>query len=1692
MYLTLSTIGQQAIQSAKDGGYKLEIGTARLFRTGTASNLLPLKLTTAMLDANIQGGWSTVASNLSVIDEFSLTAPDTFQMVVKVPTTVGDFEFDAVGIYLVGGVLLGIGTYERYIPKVTMGEDKTSNRLELEVFIRHASIAGVIKVTRDTLLRPYSYITEFENADSLNNASDNLERIYRITRPTNALGSGKNAFTTFIVHAGTALFDDQNKTYHKAVWVPSDHMALLGSDTLPCRLVTNNTMSIRVPKNQFPMIEHIQSEVPYLIATTELGNTPPPGTLRGRLLEATLNVVAEADTYFDVVLLLTHSTFQDVSMRDINFGAILYASNTDLSAQTAVRVALRKFIEMQYDIGRTYKSDQPTDPNDVLMPFLGYRTYWIKLNGMVEASTSTTDGRLLSAGQIYDLPDYATGGETLLAPVLRATNLWLRYDPSSSGSVTYDISSDRTAVNEGGVVRFTLRTTGLSNGSLVAYDASGIQAEDLTAGSLSGYFTIQNNVGIMDMTLKPDELTEGDEDLRVTVVADPSIFSVVTVRDTSIALDVSAFIAVAPTANTGITTMNEGDTRYFVALCGGVPDGTYLYPTFMQNSTASVYDLSQSLPSSLRVSEGRVSCPITAVNDRVSEGDEVLSIGLYRDAQFTDSLVSASVTIKDTSRASTINSFFSTKADGSDDISGATVDEGSYVYLIIETTGYEANTTFNLRYANSSTPSSSEVENKDFATIRPSTVNLDGAGRAFITYALSSDFNNDRPLASDLETFHVEVLNTTIGTVLTRSMVYVRDVSRTASGAFTISDITSPTNDFVVYNSQIDKPATLDPQLSDTGSGPRSGANIALACTPLDIGLVGGRKYRLTWIQSETASSAVTRAIATISVGDGIVSTGAGLSSTDVNSTTSGKVLSMISGKNGTTLGYGAVFEFQISNANMNQRYPINIWTYYPNGAPGLVGAVTKPSDCWSLAGQHVIPMRNANDQPYLLNDYDPTGSKDPKNGMMGKIVHIPFGGYVDLLIITPSGAGGTSSTATEGTGIDGQNGRTLKVHVPKYVGSDILESTQPKVTVQGSLVPKPYAWKYTNLWNAIYTITGGRGGKSQGFSDALSTLGGVSGTMTISPTKVADLDALNNSKLFARDDNLSLEYEVICELITEVSGKSYQTGRSTNASQEGGLGFLPQGLINSAENMKGAGGNGGASIGTGYGYAGGGGSGSFYILRLGTRVLSEDFVPSPEFAPVTFYLTDGVALDIPVTDPLQSRIPFSKAIAQPVVGGNTGASGSELYVAQLDFQSDANKVLDRESLVGVGTASLFVRPTHNDASTPTLELKEQTVWDETQLNQLTVSKFGISRIVLLPTGVEGSYTNEALEVVSGKPSKASNLLMYQTLNPDNAIPNESLGSTLVHVPVASGGAKSVPVINRNKLSTVPNTSVLISTVKDGDQALADGDNEYSLGGFVEMFLSNNSTTSKSFLAHLPRVDLSDDNPAKVIDPTEYASGKNWSTELDEDGNSLSSLGYMIAEGDGVLSVQNYILSNLIRLRPWIKMPLKPTSLTDTNAPIIIQQGQLVTLTIIGGGGAVSEREADVEVTTNDAEFNGQALTLSIKSLTAETFTPFLVCDGGLGSIDNTTNPVSAGAVATLTGSAIANCLKIVGTPVLTNGINNPLKGTHGGIGSGAYASVTLMNYYPMPVVIKATGGRGGSGLETLQTSDGVVLITVQ
>lgn len=184
----------------------------------------------------------------------------------------------------------------------------------------------------------------------------------------------------------------------------------------------------------------------------------------------------------------------------------------------------------------------------------------------------------------------------------------------TSKTPVYTLNRSTATANEGQTVVYTLATTNVSNGTQVPYTITGISQEDLSDGSLTGYFTINSNTASISATLANDVLTEGTETITITVntsVGDRTQTTVV--NDTSktlYKLTTPEPILITPDQNTltytlsSTTDLNGSSISYVLSgiedqyLTSGSLQGSF---NFTSNESTIFFGIDSSLSSVMTV-----------------------------------------------------------------------------------------------------------------------------------------------------------------------------------------------------------------------------------------------------------------------------------------------------------------------------------------------------------------------------------------------------------------------------------------------------------------------------------------------------------------------------------------------------------------------------------------------------------------------------------------------------------------------------------------------------------------------------------------------------------------------------------------------------------------------------------------------------------------------------------------------------------------------------------------------------------------------------------------------------------------------------------------------------------------------------------------------------------------------------------
>ena len=159
---------------------------------------------------------------------------------------------------------------------------------------------------------------------------------------------------------------------------------------------------------------------------------------------------------------------------------------------------------------------------------------------------------------------------------------------------TYAIAPNTGVVNEGGNVVFTANTGNVTNGTVLYWTISGVDAADFTDGLISGSVTINNNTGTISRTISADARTEGTEtffiSLRTGGTSGPIVANSpsVTINDTSLSPPTYAI-------SRSTASANEGTVVTFTVNTTNVVNGTTLFWT-TTGSPARFYPGGQTNP----------------------------------------------------------------------------------------------------------------------------------------------------------------------------------------------------------------------------------------------------------------------------------------------------------------------------------------------------------------------------------------------------------------------------------------------------------------------------------------------------------------------------------------------------------------------------------------------------------------------------------------------------------------------------------------------------------------------------------------------------------------------------------------------------------------------------------------------------------------------------------------------------------------------------------------------------------------------------------------------------------------------------------------------------------------------------------------------------------------------------------------
>ncbi|QTR44949.1 hypothetical protein J9253_13110 [Thiothrix litoralis] len=196
---------------------------------------------------------------------------------------------------------------------------------------------------------------------------------------------------------------------------------------------------------------------------------------------------------------------------------------------------------------------------------------------------------------------------------------------------TFSLVAGAPSVDEGSTASFTLTTTNVADGTSVPYTLSGINADDLASGSLSGVATVTGGKATISVALKADATTEGAETLTVSINGQ-SATAAMTVNDTSTTPLPSVFSIAAASA-----AVVEGDTGastdVVVTITRTNPaQAATVEVNFTGTADAADYTATDPAPTGSQVAfaagETTKTLTVSVKGDTVIEANETIIVGL--------------------------------------------------------------------------------------------------------------------------------------------------------------------------------------------------------------------------------------------------------------------------------------------------------------------------------------------------------------------------------------------------------------------------------------------------------------------------------------------------------------------------------------------------------------------------------------------------------------------------------------------------------------------------------------------------------------------------------------------------------------------------------------------------------------------------------------------------------------------------------------------------------------------------------------------------------------------------------------------------------------------------------------------------------------------------------------------------------
>lgn len=199
-----------------------------------------------------------------------------------------------------------------------------------------------------------------------------------------------------------------------------------------------------------------------------------------------------------------------------------------------------QFLELAYPYGHPYWTHNKSNPKPLFDAMFGYETHWRRLEGVGLVAVKDGDAYIgqpmLTLGQ-RGMTELATDARPQAYPVY-TSYLFERYDPSAVIETVWRVIANKTSVDEGAAIRFTVTANNIPDGQILDWSVkegvlNGASNDISTVDkSDSGTVTLKNGIAIINFTTSPDDNEEEPQKhVRLTIGAPASLSLNVPIND---------------------------------------------------------------------------------------------------------------------------------------------------------------------------------------------------------------------------------------------------------------------------------------------------------------------------------------------------------------------------------------------------------------------------------------------------------------------------------------------------------------------------------------------------------------------------------------------------------------------------------------------------------------------------------------------------------------------------------------------------------------------------------------------------------------------------------------------------------------------------------------------------------------------------------------------------------------------------------------------------------------------------------------------------------------------------------------------------------------------------------------------------------------------------------------------------------